>query len=49
VIDDEEGVRAVARRIFERAGFRGDPRRDGVEGLECFRSATTRSPRCCST
>jgi CheY-like chemotaxis protein len=37
VIDDEEGVRLLARRIFERAGFPVLLACDGVEGVECFR------------
>ncbi|MDO9018471.1 MAG: PAS domain S-box protein [Deltaproteobacteria bacterium] len=37
VIDDEEGVRNVARRIFERANFKVIVAADGVEGLERFR------------
>jgi PAS domain S-box-containing protein len=37
VIDDEEGVRNVARRIFERAGFEVVVAADGVEGVERFR------------
>ncbi|TAK28983.1 MAG: PAS domain S-box protein [Myxococcaceae bacterium] len=37
VIDDEEGVRFLARRIFERAGFTVLLACDGVEGVERFR------------
>lgn len=37
VIDDEVGVRLLARRIFERAGFPVILACDGVEGVECFR------------
>jgi len=37
VIDDEEGVRLLARRIFERAGYPVLVASDGVEGVECFR------------
>ena len=37
VIDDEQGVRMVARRIFERAGFQVIVACDGVEGLDRFR------------
>jgi len=37
VIDDEEGVRLLVKRIFERAGFAVLLACDGVEGVECFR------------
>ncbi len=37
VVDDEEGVRNVARRIFEREGFGVLVAKDGVEGVEVFR------------
>jgi len=37
VIDDEESVRTVARRIFERAGYEVLLACDGVEGVERFR------------
>ncbi len=37
VVDDEEGVRNVARRIFEREGFAVLVAKDGVEGVELFR------------
>jgi PAS domain S-box-containing protein len=37
VIDDEEGVRNVARRIFERADFDVLLAVDGVDGVERFR------------
>lgn len=38
VVDDEEGVRNVARRIFEREGFRVLLASDGAEGVEVFRA-----------
>ncbi len=37
VIDDEEGVRNVVRRIFERAGYEVLLACDGIEGVERFR------------
>ena len=38
VIDDEETVRAVTKRVLERAGFRVLTAIDGVDGLEVFRA-----------
>lgn len=38
VVDDEEIVRSIARRILEREGFRVLLARDGEEGLEVFRA-----------
>ena len=40
VIEDEERVRAVTRRILERAGFDVMLANDGVEGVECFAKHT---------
>jgi PAS domain S-box-containing protein len=37
VIDDEETVRTVTRRVLERAGYRVLTAPDGVDGLELFR------------
>jgi PAS domain S-box-containing protein len=37
VIDDEEGVRNVVRRVFERAGYKVLLACDGIEGVERFR------------
>ena len=39
IIDDDETVRVVARRLLERRGFAVVVARDGVEGLELFRRA----------
>lgn len=36
VVDDEEGVRMVVRRVLEAAGFQTVTARDGAEGLEQF-------------
>ncbi len=37
VVDDEEWVRAVARRVLERAGFRVITATDGLEGVRTYR------------
>ncbi|MBN8615076.1 MAG: response regulator [Deltaproteobacteria bacterium] len=38
VVDDEETVRAVTKRVLERAGFRVLTAMDGLDGLEVFRA-----------
>jgi PAS domain S-box-containing protein len=38
IVDDEQLVRAVASALLEQAGFRVLEARDGIEGLELFRS-----------
>jgi CheY-like chemotaxis protein len=40
VVDDEEGVRKVARRALERAGFRVVEAKDGMEALGLVDEAT---------
>jgi PAS domain S-box-containing protein len=37
VVDDEEGVRSVVRRILQRAGYRVTETSNGVAGLRAFR------------
>jgi PAS domain S-box-containing protein len=39
IIDDDDTVRAVARRLLERRGFRVEVAVDGFEGVERFREA----------
>ena len=39
IVDDDETVRVVARRLLERRGFAVVVARDGVEALEVFRRA----------
>jgi PAS domain S-box-containing protein len=41
VVDDEEGVRNVTRRILERAGFTVLTANDGRDGVELFRTRAT--------
>jgi PAS domain S-box-containing protein len=38
IVDDEEAVRTLVKRILERSAFRVLTARDGREGLECFRA-----------
>jgi CheY-like chemotaxis protein len=38
VIDDEETVRVVTRRVLERSGFRVLTAADGLDGLDVFRA-----------
>ncbi|HUP46464.1 MAG TPA: hypothetical protein VM779_13245 [Thermoanaerobaculia bacterium] len=43
VVDDEKPIRQLLARIAQRAGFEVDTAHDGVEALENWASATTRS------
>jgi PAS domain S-box-containing protein len=38
VVDDEDGLRRVAQRVLERAGFAVQEARDGVEALRIFKA-----------
>ena len=49
LVDDEETVRAVGRRMLERLGFEVVTAEDGRQALERFNAEPSRFAACCST